>query len=73
MCQDCSKSPQFLADGEIHQILEKAGQIWVDHLEVDKGKHDKVNLSENMGAETIADGVKAVRDYHAGIGPSYYD
>lgn len=73
MCKDCAKSPQFLADGELHQVFAQEGDIWVDHLEVDRGKHDKVNLTENMGSATVADGVKAVRDYHSGIGPSYYD
>lgn len=73
MCIDCAKSPQFLADGELHQVLQEDGQVWVDHLQVDKGKHDKVNLTKTMGASTVADGVKAVKDYHSGIGPSYYD
>lgn len=66
-------SRQFMADGEKHKVYKKGDQVWVDHVDVDKGKHDKVNLTKNMGAKTVAEGTKAVKDYHSGKGPSYYD
>ncbi len=67
------RSRQFTADGEKHKVFKKGDQIWVDHVDVDKGKHDKVNLTKNMGVKTVAAGAKAVKDYHSGKGPSYYD
>lgn len=63
---------QFMADGEKHKVYKKGDQIWVDHVGVDKGKYDKINLTKNSGAKTVASGVKAVKDYHSGKGPSYY-
>lgn len=68
------RSVQFTAgDGELHRVFKEGDQVWVDHLEVEGGKHDKVNLTKNTGSKTVAEGTKAVRDYHSGIGPSYYD
>ena len=67
------KSRQFTADGEKHKVFKKGDTVWVDHVDVDKGKHDKVNLTKNMGVKTVAAGAKAVKDYHSGKGPSYYD
>lgn len=67
------KSRQFIADGEKHKVFKKGDQVWVDHVDTDKGKHDKINLTKNTGAKTIAAGAKAVKDYHSGKGPSYYD
>ena len=67
------RSRQFTADGEKHKVFKKGDQVWVDHVDVDKGKHDKVNLTKNMGVKSVASGAKAVKDYHSGKGPSYYD
>lgn len=67
------RSRQFVADGEKHKVYKKGDQVWVDHVDIDKGKHDKVNLTKNTGAKTVAAGAKAVKDYHSGKGPSYYD
>lgn len=67
------KSRQFTADGERHKVFKKGDQVWVDHVDIDRGKHDKVNLTKHMGARTVAAGTKAVKDYHSGKGPSYYD
>lgn len=67
------KSRQFIADGEKHKVYKQGDQVWVDHVDIDKGKHDKVNLTKNMGVKTVAAGAKAVKAYHSGKGPSYYD
>ena len=50
--------------GEGHTIKKnKKGDVIVDHAG-DKGKYDKINLTEKAGAKTIKDGVKATRKWH---------
>lgn len=67
------KSVQFTADGEKHRVYKRGKTVYVDHVEVDGGKNDVINLTKNSKATTVRDGVKAVKDYHSGKGPSYYD
>jgi hypothetical protein len=50
--------------GEAHTIKKnKKGDIIVDHAG-NKGKYDKIDLTKKAGAKTIADGVKATKDWH---------
>lgn len=73
MCDTCTRSQQFTSGGERHRVFERNGQVWVDHVDIDKGKHDKVNLTQNMGVQSVEEGVRVVQAYHEGNGPSYYD
>lgn len=41
----------------------KKGDIVVDHAG-NQGKYDKINLTKKGGSKTIAQGVKAVKDWH---------
>ena len=50
--------------GEKHTIkTNKKGDIIVDHAK-NKGKYDKINLTKKAGSKTIAEGVKATKDWH---------
>jgi hypothetical protein len=52
------------AAGEKHTIRKnKKGEIIVDHPG-NKGKYDKINLTKKAGSKTIAQGVKATKDWH---------
>lgn len=66
------RSVQFTADGEQHKVFKRGNNVYVDHVEVDGGKNDVINLTKKSDAKTVKDGVKAVKDYHSGKGPSYY-
>jgi NAD/NADP transhydrogenase alpha subunit len=49
---------------EVHTIKKnKKGEVIVDHAG-NKGKYDKINLTKKAGAKTIAQGVKATKDWH---------
>jgi hypothetical protein len=51
--------------GEGHTIKKnKKGDVIVDHAAGNKGKYDKINLTKKAGAKTIAQGVKATKDWH---------
>lgn len=50
--------------GEKHTIKKtKQGDVIVDHAGK-KGKYDKINLTKKAGSKTIAQGVKATKDWH---------
>jgi len=50
--------------GEKHTIKKnKNGEVIVDH-EGKKRKYDKINLTKKAGSKTIAQGVKATKDWH---------
>ena len=66
------RSVQFTADGEEHRVYQRGRDVYVDHLEVEGGKDDVINLSKKHMAKNVLEGVKAVADYHSGRGPSYY-
>jgi len=66
------KSRQFVSDGDKHRVYKRSGDVFVDHTEKNGGKNDVINLTKESGAKTIKQGVKAVKDYHNGDGPSYY-
>lgn len=67
------KSRTFMADGEPHRVFRRGnGDVLVDHVNEDGGKWDVINLTKTSGARTVGQGVKAVKDYHDGKGPSYY-
>lgn len=66
------RSRQFIADGEKHRVYKRDSRVYVDHVEKQGGKYDVIDLTKNTGAKTIDQGVKAVKDYHDGDGPSYY-
>lgn len=52
------------AAGEKHTIKKnKKGDIIVDHAGK-TGKYDKINLTKKAGAKTVAQGVKATKDWH---------
>ena len=52
------------AAGQKHIIKKnKKGDIIVDHAGK-KGKYDKINLTKKAGSKTIAQGVKATKDWH---------
>jgi hypothetical protein len=52
------------AAGQKHTIKKNnKGDIIVDHAGK-KGKYDKINLTKKAGSKTIAQGVKATRDWH---------
>jgi len=52
------------ADGEIHTVKKnKKGDVIVDHPG-NKGPWDKINLTKKAGAKTVAQGVKATKDWH---------
>ena len=66
------RSRQFTAEGERHRVYKQGEEVWVDHVDKRGGKNDKINLTKNTGAKTVAQGSKDVKDYHSGKGPSYY-
>jgi hypothetical protein len=50
--------------GEKHTIKKnKKGEVIVDHAG-NKEKYDKINLTKKAGSKTIAQGVKATKDWH---------
>lgn len=50
--------------GEKHTVKKnKKGEVIVDHAGKKK-KYDKVNLTKKAGSKTIAQGVKATKDWH---------
>jgi hypothetical protein len=52
------------AAGEKHTIKKnKKGEVVVDHASK-TGKYDKINLTKKAGSKTIAQGVKATKDWH---------
>ena len=52
------------AAGKKHVIKKnKQGDVVVDHAG-NTGKYDKINLTKKAGASTIAQGVKATKDWH---------
>jgi hypothetical protein len=52
------------AAGKKHVIKKnKQGDVVVDHAG-NTGKYDKINLTKKAGAKTIAQGVKATKDWH---------
>jgi hypothetical protein len=52
------------AAGKKHVIKKnKQGDVVVDHAG-NTGKYDKINLTKKAGARTIAQGVKATKDWH---------
>jgi hypothetical protein len=49
---------------EVHTIKKnKQGEVIVDHAKRG-GAYDKINLTKKAGAKTIAQGVKATKDWH---------
>lgn len=66
------RSRQFVADGERHRVFTRGGDVLVDHTDKRGGRWDVINLTKTSGARTVAQGVKAVKDYHGGKGKSYY-
>jgi hypothetical protein len=53
------------AGNEYHKVYRNAdGDIMVNHPKEDKGKWDTINLTEKSNANTIAEGVKSVKDWH---------
>lgn len=67
------RSRQFTVEGDPHKVYKEGDSVYVDHLGKDGGKNDVINLTRTSGAKTVRDGVKVVRDYHYGDGPSYYE
>ena len=56
------------AAGKKHVIKKnKQGDVIVDHAG-NTGKYDKINLTKKAGARTIAQGVKATKDWHKNNG-----
>jgi hypothetical protein len=56
------------AAGKKHVIKKnKQGDVVVDHAG-NTGKYDKINLTKKAGAKTIAQGVKATKDWHKNNG-----
>jgi hypothetical protein len=56
------------AAGKKHVIKKnKQGDVVVDHAG-NTGKYDKINLTKKAGARTIAQGVKATKDWHKNNG-----
>lgn len=54
------------AGGEYHRIYKNPeGDIMVNHPQEDKGKWDTINLTEKADANTITEGVKATKQWHA--------
>lgn len=50
--------------GENHTVKKnKKGEVIVDHAGKKK-KYDKINLKKKAGSKTIAQGVKATKDWH---------
>ena len=50
--------------GENHTVKKnKKGEVIVDHAGK-KRKYDKINLTKKAGSKTIAQGVKATKDWH---------
>ena len=50
--------------GKKHVVKKnKKGDVIVDHAG-NQGKYDKINLTKKAGSKTIAQGVKATRDWH---------
>ena len=53
------------AGNEYHKVYRNAnGDIMVNHPKENKGKWDTINLTEKSNANTIAEGVKSVKDWH---------
>jgi hypothetical protein len=53
---------------ETHTIKKnKKGEVIVDHAKRG-GAYDKINLTKKAGAKTIAQGVKATKDWHKNNG-----
>jgi hypothetical protein len=56
------------AAGKKHVIKKnKQGDVVVDHAG-NTGKYDKINLTKKAGARTIAQGVKATKEWHKNNG-----
>jgi hypothetical protein len=68
-----SNGGQFLtAGGEYHRIYKNAkGDIIVNHPAEDKGKWDTINLTDKSGANTVAQGVAATKQWHIDNPNSY--
>ena len=68
-----SNGGQFLtAGGEYHRIYKNAeGDIMVNHPAEDKGKWDTINLTDKSGANTVAQGVAATKQWHIDNPNSY--
>jgi len=60
------KSAAVVADGKLHRVYKKKGDVIVDHAGSAKnnGKYDKINLTKKAGAKTVKAGVKATKDWH---------
>lgn len=54
----------IVADGKAHRVYKKKGDIIVDHVGKNNGKHDKINLTKKAGAKTVQQGVKATKNWH---------
>lgn len=51
--------------GKKHSFKKnKKGEVIVDHAGKNDPKWDKINLTKKAGAKTIAQGVKAAKDWH---------
>lgn len=59
-----SKPATIVADGQVHRVYKKKGDVIVDHAGKKNGKYDKINLTKKAGAKTIQQGVKATKDWH---------
>ena len=59
-----SRSVEFEIGGEEHKVFKKGKDIYVDHVEKHGGKWDKINLTDQSGSKTVAQGVQAVKDWH---------
>lgn len=63
---------KLTAGNEKHVVYKKAkkvgkgkpGDIIVDHPNTDKGKWDKINLTQKAGAKTVKQGVAATKKWH---------
>jgi hypothetical protein len=59
-----SRSIEFKVGGEGHRVFRKGNKIYVDHIDKNGGKWDKINLTSQSGASTLQEGVQAVKDWH---------
>ena len=56
------------AAGKKHTVKKnKRGEVIVDHAG-NTGKYDQINLTKKAGSKTIAQGVKATREWHKNNG-----
>lgn len=59
-----NRSIEFRIGGEGHRVFRKGKTIYVDHINKHGGKWDKINLTKQSGANTLQEGVQAVKDWH---------